>query len=101
MRWPRIELGSTAWKATMLTITPPSHIICMLDKFIKKNFTIKFFSIDCAVYFFMLVYIFEQFKAFFLTQDVTVFRASLPTFLITVSNNAFATRRSSSDERKF
>ena len=24
MRWPGIEPGSTAWKATMLTITPPS-----------------------------------------------------------------------------
>ena len=24
LRWPRIELGSTAWKATMLTITPPT-----------------------------------------------------------------------------
>lgn len=26
MRWPGIEPGSTAWKATMLTITPPSHV---------------------------------------------------------------------------
>ena len=25
VRWPGIEPGSTAWKATMLTITPPSH----------------------------------------------------------------------------
>jgi hypothetical protein len=24
MRWPRIELGSTAWKAAMLTIIPPT-----------------------------------------------------------------------------
>ena len=24
MRWPGIEPGSTAWKATMLTIIPPS-----------------------------------------------------------------------------
>ena len=24
MRWPGIEPGSTAWKATMLTITPPT-----------------------------------------------------------------------------
>jgi hypothetical protein len=27
MRWPGIEPGSTAWKATMLTITPPSHLL--------------------------------------------------------------------------
>ena len=26
VRWPGIEPGSTAWKATMLTITPPSHL---------------------------------------------------------------------------
>ena len=26
MRWPRIELGSTAWKAAMLTIIPPTLI---------------------------------------------------------------------------
>ena len=26
MRWPGIEPGSTAWKATMLTITPPTQI---------------------------------------------------------------------------
>ena len=26
MRWPGIEPGSTAWKATMLTITPPSPL---------------------------------------------------------------------------
>jgi hypothetical protein len=25
MRQPRIELGSTAWEATMLTITPSTH----------------------------------------------------------------------------
>ena len=25
MRWPGIEPGSIAWKATMLTIIPPSH----------------------------------------------------------------------------
>ena len=24
LRWPRIELGSTAWKAAMLTIIPPT-----------------------------------------------------------------------------
>lgn len=27
VRWPGIEPGSTAWKATMLTITPPSHLV--------------------------------------------------------------------------
>ncbi|KAK2582332.1 hypothetical protein KPH14_004669 [Odynerus spinipes] len=26
LRWPGIEPGSTAWKATMLTITPPSQL---------------------------------------------------------------------------
>ena len=24
MRWPGVEPGSTAWKATMLTVTPPT-----------------------------------------------------------------------------
>ena len=28
MRWPGIEPGSTAWKATMLTITPPTPLSC-------------------------------------------------------------------------
>ena len=27
MRWPGIEPGSNAWKASMLTITPPTLII--------------------------------------------------------------------------
>jgi hypothetical protein len=27
LRWPRIELGSTAWKAAMLTIIPPTLLI--------------------------------------------------------------------------
>ena len=33
MRWPGIEPGSTAWKATMLTITPPSqpHAVVQLS----------------------------------------------------------------------
>ena len=33
VRWPEIEPGSTAWKATMLTITPPSHNI----KYVNLN----------------------------------------------------------------
>lgn len=28
VRWPGIEPESTAWKATMLTITPPTHVLC-------------------------------------------------------------------------
>jgi hypothetical protein len=27
MRWPGVEPGSAAWKATMLTVTPPTLII--------------------------------------------------------------------------
>ena len=28
MRWPGVEPGSTAWKATMLTVTPPTLVVC-------------------------------------------------------------------------
>ena len=28
MRWPGVEPGSTAWKATMLTVTPPTPADC-------------------------------------------------------------------------
>ena len=28
MRWPGVEPGSTAWKATMLTVTPPTLDVC-------------------------------------------------------------------------
>ena len=28
MRWPGVEPGSTAWKATMLTVTPPTPVEC-------------------------------------------------------------------------
>ena len=31
MRWPGIEPRSTAWKATMLTITPPTLYLIMAD----------------------------------------------------------------------
>ena len=27
MRWPGVEPGSTAWKATMLTVTPPTLVV--------------------------------------------------------------------------
>ncbi len=27
MRWPGIEPGSTAWKAAMLAIIPPTHVV--------------------------------------------------------------------------
>ena len=44
MRWPGIEPGSTAWKAAMLTIIPPTLVIqwakCKVEKNIfvfKKN----------------------------------------------------------------
>ena len=40
MRTPRIELGSTAWKATMLTITPRTLVI---NKFTLIN---RFFEVE-------------------------------------------------------
>jgi hypothetical protein len=35
MRLPRIELGSTAWKATMLTITPET--LCIANMLAQKK----------------------------------------------------------------
>ena len=40
VRWPGIEPGSNAWKASMLTITPPTLIsICkvFIDKLKRNN----------------------------------------------------------------
>ena len=31
MRRPGVEPGSTAWKATMLTVTPPTHICTITE----------------------------------------------------------------------
>ena len=30
LRWPGVEPGSTAWKAAMLTVIPPSHL-CLIE----------------------------------------------------------------------
>ena len=32
MRWPGVEPESAAWKATMLTVTPPSLFILSINK---------------------------------------------------------------------
>ena len=34
MRWPGVEPGSTAWKATMLTVTPPTP--CGIGAIVSK-----------------------------------------------------------------
>ena len=65
MRWPGIEPGSTAWKATMLTITPPSHLI-YYKSVVSKNIhfdTIINYNIICQ----KLLSIFE--KKFFNLKD--------------------------------
>jgi hypothetical protein len=38
MRWPGIEPGSTAWKATMLTITPPSQNVRLVIQKVFPGF---------------------------------------------------------------
>ena len=37
MRWPGIEPGSTAWKATMLTSIPPSLVLILSKCKTHKN----------------------------------------------------------------
>ena len=37
LRSPGIEPGSTAWKATMLTITPATHLLIMGIKYINND----------------------------------------------------------------
>ena len=57
MRTPRIELGSTAWKATMLTITPRTLVINKLTiiyQFLRSikdifNAVVKINKVCCLV----------------------------------------------------
>ena len=41
MRRPGIEPGSTAWKATMLTITPPTHVLYCFNKLCAVSSMLK------------------------------------------------------------
>ena len=38
---PGVEPGSTAWKATMLTVTPPTHLLIMHVNKLFSKFELK------------------------------------------------------------
>jgi hypothetical protein len=37
MRWPGIEPGSTAWKAAMLTIIPPTLLVTRIKQIVQLD----------------------------------------------------------------
>jgi hypothetical protein len=45
MRWPGIEPGSTAWKATMLTSIPPSLVLSLSKCKTRKSLS-SFLFVD-------------------------------------------------------
>ena len=48
VRRPGVEPGSTAWKATMLTVTPPTHLLTYLCLHSADNRLSQF--INCRLY---------------------------------------------------
>ena len=47
LRWPGVEPGSTAWKAAMLTVIPPSHFLIPRYKWLLLIFSYQNVIIQC------------------------------------------------------